>query len=239
LAISFKYSRTASLAGRSSLPCRIPWLSYLVFGRLPSDLEDLDALLTKVLLHVGEEDLDLFGAQVFRGKPLEKVAGGNEAALPTLRGDGLHGFVETGRLVPFSLSLLRGEHPGGGHLWPIRGGYRQVAGNRHGSVAQLEREARCLFEDPNTTVHGPVVSGRAPQREREPLAHAGVTAGGRHVRTKRLGSACNRRGSNACARRTLTQLLGKLTRESNLGTRPRKRSPTGHRFGPKRTFSET
>src|SRR6266540_887056 len=58
------------------------------------------------------------------------------------------------------------------YLWPIRGGYRRVAGKRHGSVAQLELEARCLFEDPNTTVHGPVVSGRALQREPEPLAHA-------------------------------------------------------------------
>jgi hypothetical protein len=46
----------------------------------------------------------------------------------------------------------------------------------------LELEARCLFEDPSTTVHGAVVSGRALQREREPLAHAEVSAGGREGR---------------------------------------------------------
>ncbi len=76
------------------------WFSSLVFGRLPWDLEDLDALLTKVLLDVGEEGLDLFGAEVFCGKSLDKLSGGDEAALPALRRDGLHGLVETGRLVP-------------------------------------------------------------------------------------------------------------------------------------------
>jgi hypothetical protein len=49
------------------------WCSYLVFGRPPSGLEDLDALLTKVLLHVHEEGLHLFGAEVLHGKPLKKV----------------------------------------------------------------------------------------------------------------------------------------------------------------------
>jgi hypothetical protein len=60
--MSFKYSRTGSLGGTSSLLLPDPvWFSYPVFGRLPSDLEDLDALLTKVLLHVHEEGLDLSG----------------------------------------------------------------------------------------------------------------------------------------------------------------------------------
>jgi hypothetical protein len=99
LAMSFKYSRTASLAKTSSALPDPAWFSYLVFGRLPSGLEDLDALLTKVLLHVHEEGLHLFGAEVFQGKPPEKVSGGDEAALPALRRDGLHGLVQTGRLV--------------------------------------------------------------------------------------------------------------------------------------------
>jgi hypothetical protein len=62
-------------------------------------LEDLDALPTKVLLHVHEEGLDLLGGEVLRGKPLDEVTGGDEAPLPALRRDGLQGLVETGRLV--------------------------------------------------------------------------------------------------------------------------------------------
>src|SRR6266540_727402 len=93
--------------------------------------------------------------------------------------DGLHGLVETGCLVLPPLSPLRGEHRRARYRWPIRGGDRRVAGERHGSVARLELESRCLFEDPDTTVHGPVVSGRALQREPEPLAHAGVTISSR------------------------------------------------------------
>jgi len=126
------------------------------------------------------------------------------------------------------------------YLWPIRGGYRRVAGKRHGSVAQLELEARCLFEDPNTTVHGPVVSGRAPQWEPEPLAHAEVTAGGGEGRADETTREHRQPGSEQRERaRRLDPAFGELTRESNLGARPTKRSPTGHRFGAERTFSET
>jgi hypothetical protein len=71
----------------------------LLFGLLPRDLEDLDALLAKVLLHVHEEALDLFAAELVHGKPLEKVLGGNEALLPPRR-DGLQSLLEMARLVP-------------------------------------------------------------------------------------------------------------------------------------------
>jgi hypothetical protein len=129
--MSFKYSRTGSLAETSFSALPDPaGFSCLVFGRLPSDVEDLDALLAKVLLHVHEEGLDLFGAEVLRGKPLDKVTGGDEAALPSLRRDGLHGLVETGRLVPSPSSLLRGEHPGGG---PVTSGRFAAVGGGGGT----------------------------------------------------------------------------------------------------------
>jgi hypothetical protein len=82
----------------------------LLFGLLPRDLEDLDALLAKVLLHVHEEALDLFAAELVHGKPLEKVLGGNEAALLPPRRDGLQS-----RLVSFPfLDPLQSDHLGRG-----------------------------------------------------------------------------------------------------------------------------
>ncbi len=51
-----------------------------------------------------------------------------------------------------------------------------MAGERHGSVARLELESRCLFEDPDTTVHGP--------------------PGQRSSRAARTGAACPRRGDD-------------------------------------------
>jgi hypothetical protein len=111
-----------------------------------------------------------------------------------------------------------------------------VAGKRHGSVAQLELEARCLLEDPNTTVTGHWSAVEPCQRESEPLAHAGVTAGeGRGVRTKRLGSTCNRRASNACARRTLTQTNERIESQNT----PDETEPPWLSFRAEGTFSET
>jgi hypothetical protein len=148
------------------------WSSYLVFGRLPSDLEELDALLAKVLLHVHEEGLHLFGAEGLGGNPPDKVTGGDEAAVPSLRRDGLHGPLETGRFLPLLSPLLRGGHPGGGPVtsgrFPaVRGGWRGNATGR--SLNSNQKRDACLktlarpFTGPRSAVES-----RTGSRNRSP-----------------------------------------------------------------------
>jgi hypothetical protein len=57
-------------------------------------LDDLDALLPEVLLDLGEELLDLLGADVLDREPLDQVLAGDEAPLPTPGHDELLGLFQ-------------------------------------------------------------------------------------------------------------------------------------------------
>ena len=59
------------------------------------DLDDLDPLVAKVLLDLGQELLDLFGREVVDGNRLEQVVRGHEAALTPAGGDLFLRFLQT------------------------------------------------------------------------------------------------------------------------------------------------